>query len=157
MKKNMRFCMLLTEYWSGPSSSWNRLRKTKDIQRCFKQIQVPRELRSLGSWLRKSQRGTAFCHCPARIWCPDRLSCVSLWSVYGSELMPGPQITIHNRGVLIPAEPDFSQNSVESSLISMIDFSEMKSPINKRSKAGKTSYFSSLDPIFLARMDGFEF
>ena len=82
---------------------------------------------------------------------------MSLWSVYGLELMPGPQIKIHNRGVLILAEPDFSQNSVESSLISMIDFSEMKGPINKRSKARQISLFSSLDPILLARMDEFEF
>ena len=41
---------------------------------------------------------------------------MSLWSVYGLELMPRPQIKKYNREIRVPAEPDNSENIVESVL-----------------------------------------
>ena len=74
----------------------------------------------------------------------------------GSDHKPSP-LRYCNRAIPVPAEPENSQNIVESSLISMTDFSEMKASIDKRSKARKTSHFSLLDPMLLARMYESEF
>ena len=131
------------------------------IRLCFSCFQVPQGPGSLDCKSRSRWRryGSSFVpdasgHHHSSEWRFVLFLCVQ--EVLGSDHKP-PPLRDCNRAIRVPAGLENSQNIVESSLISMTDFSQMKASINKRSKVCKTSHFSSLDPMLLARMDEFEF